>query len=117
MWTKTSNRTRSNGFLTSERRPRFSIGNGGGSSSFFVVCDSGEVDEEKGRSGEALCLIRVLLRVDTIDLMRVGRIESDIRVAEMEMSHEKARTFIHGWEPYQVVTVRQRNEGKVQCVA
>jgi hypothetical protein len=117
MWTKTSSRTRSNGFLTSERRPRFSVGIGGGSSSFFAVCDSCEADEEKGRSGEALCLIRVLLRVDTIDLMRVGRIESNILVAEMGISHEKARTFIHCREPHQVVTVRQRNEGKVQCVA
>lgn len=38
-------------------------------------------------------------------------------VAEMEMSHEKMRTFINGREPHQVVRVRQRNEGKVQCVA
>jgi hypothetical protein len=48
--------------------------------------------------------------------MWTGRVESNMLVAEMGMSHEKTRTFIHGWEPYQVVTVRQRNEGKVQCV-
>jgi hypothetical protein len=40
-----------------------------------------------------------------------------VLVAEMEMSHEKMRTFINGREPHQVVRVRQRNEGKVQCVA
>jgi hypothetical protein len=80
------------------------------------VCDSCEAGE-KGRSGEALCLIRVLLRVETIDLMWTGRIESNVLVAEMGMSHEKTRTFIHGGGPHQVVTVRQRNEGKALCVA
>lgn len=39
-----------------------------------------------------------------------------VLVAEMGMSHKKMRKFINGREPYQVVTVRQRNEGKVQCV-
>lgn len=36
-------------------------------------------------------------------------------VAEMGMSHEKTRTFIRGRGPHQVATVRQINEGKVQC--
>lgn len=49
--------------------------------------------------------------------MWTGRIESNILVTETGMSHEKTKAFIHGREPYQVVTVRQRNEGKVQCVA
>jgi hypothetical protein len=114
-WTKAVSRACFNGFLTLGR-PRSSVGLGGGCSSFFAVCDSGEVCE-KGRSGEALCLIRVLLRVDTIDLMWMGRIESNMLVAEMGMSHEKTRTYIHGGGPHQVVTVRQRNEAKAQCVA
>src|SRR5258708_14426902 len=33
----------------------------------------------------------------------------------MGMSHEKTRTFINGGEPYQEVTVRQRNEARVKC--
>lgn len=111
-WTTVASRTCCSGFLTSERVPRSSFGIGGGSSS-FKACDSGEAGG-KGRSGEALCLIRELLRVDTIDLMWSGRSESNTVVAEMGMSHEKTRTFIHS---YQVVTARQGNEGKVQCVA
>src|ERR1700760_750425 len=92
--TTVASRTCCSGLLTSERIPRSSFDIGGGSSSFFMVCDSGEAGE-KGRSGEALCLIRELLRVDTIDLMWSGRSESNTVVAEMGMSHEKKRTFIH----------------------
>jgi hypothetical protein len=44
-------------------------------------------------------------------------VESRVLVAEMGVSHEKMRTFINGREPHQVDTVRQRNEGKAQCVA
>lgn len=109
----------SSGLWTPERVPRSSFDLGGGRSSFFTVyCDSGE-DCVKGRSGEALCLIRVLLRVDTIDGFLCGREEeeSSVLVVEMGMSHEKTRTFINGREPHQEDTVRQRNEGKVQCVA
>lgn len=69
MWRKVVNRICSSGLWTPERVPRSSFDIGGGRSSFFTAaaaCDSGE-DCVKGRSGEALCLIRVLLRVDTID--------------------------------------------------
>jgi hypothetical protein len=59
-------RTRSSGFLLPEQSPRFSLGcAGGGGSSFFGLSGSGAVEVE-GRSGDALCLVRVLLRVDTM---------------------------------------------------
>jgi hypothetical protein len=40
-----------------------------------------------------------------------------VLVTETGMSHEKIGAFISKKEPHQAVTVRQRNEGKVQCVA
>jgi len=64
-WRKGASRACSSGFLTSERTPHSSFGKGGGKSSFFAVRDSRNT-EVGGRSGEALCLTRELLRVDTM---------------------------------------------------
>lgn len=67
-WMKVVNWTCASGFLKSELSPRSSFGSGGGRSSFFVVRDSCEA-ADVGRSGDKLCLIRVLLRVDTMLLL------------------------------------------------